>query len=184
MLNYPAEALALKASILKSILKLEGGYVNDPSDSGGETNHGITVAVARKYGYTGPMADLPEAIALDIYEAMYWTPVRGDKLYAMSPVIAQEVVDTAINMGTSRAGQFLQRSLNILTDSFLEEDGIIGSATLSALKKYLATRDQHTLAKALNCLQGAFYMNLAEKRPKDRKFVYGWLTNRVSLSYD
>jgi len=32
---------------------------------------------------------------------------------------------------------------------------------------------------ALNCLQGAFYVELAEKREKDERFVYGWLLNRV-----
>ena len=41
----------MKTKIINEIIGVEGGYVNDPSDSGGETNFGITVAVARQFGY-------------------------------------------------------------------------------------------------------------------------------------
>lgn len=43
----------LKREIIDEIIRVEGGYVNDPADSGGETNFGVTVAVARAHGYTG-----------------------------------------------------------------------------------------------------------------------------------
>ena len=52
--------------VIDAILRAEGGYVNDPQDKGGETNYGITVAVARANGYTGPMRDLTVAVARDI----------------------------------------------------------------------------------------------------------------------
>ena len=32
----------------------------------------------------------------------------------------------------------------------------------------------------LNCLQGAYYVDLAERREKDQRFMYGWLTHRVA----
>ena len=47
--------MSLKQRVIDQIIKVEGGYVNDPSDSGGETNYGITKHVARKYGYKGSM---------------------------------------------------------------------------------------------------------------------------------
>ncbi|MEG1325710.1 MAG: glycosyl hydrolase 108 family protein, partial [Janthinobacterium sp.] len=53
----------LIASVINAILRAEGGYVNDPLDAGGETNFGITVAVARANGYKGAMRDMPEAVA-------------------------------------------------------------------------------------------------------------------------
>ena len=53
----------LIARAIDAILRAEGGYVNDPQDKGGETNYGITVAVARANGYAGPMRDLPVAMA-------------------------------------------------------------------------------------------------------------------------
>lgn len=161
---------------IHKIIKLEGGYVNDPSDSGGETNMGITLATARSYGYQGEMKDLPYETAYSIYKAMYWNPVRA---FNMPDKIADEVVDTAANMGVARAGKFLQRALNVLGTTKLTVDGQVGPATEGALKAYLAKRDEDTLVKALNCLQGSFYIKLAEDRTKDRKFVYGWLRNRV-----
>ena len=83
-------------------------------------------------------------------------------------------------MGTGRAGKFLQRCLNVLNKrgslyKDLTVDGGIGPATISALRAYLNSRDEQTLVKALNCMQGAKYVELAERREKDERFVYGWL---------
>lgn len=176
----------MKERIINEIIRVEGGYVNDPNDSGGETNFGITEAVARANGYTGPMVDMPREVAFDIYSAKYWDAVRGDQLAQLSEVVAEEVVDTSVNMGPGRAGRFLQRALNVLNKATglyadLVVDGDIGPATLRALDAYLTARDGKELAKALNCLQGAYYIELAEKREKDERFVYGWLKNRVVL---
>lgn len=164
-------------SIINKIIKVEGGYVNDPSDSGGETNYGVTVKVARENGYTGEMINLPVELAYDIYKAKYYDAVKAGE---MPELIAEEVVDTAVNMGTGRAGKFLQRALNLVTDCELVVDGMIGKATLSALNSYMAKRnDPETLCKILNSFQGYYYAELAESRVKDRKYVYGWFKNRV-----
>ncbi|WP_083579019.1 glycosyl hydrolase 108 family protein [Tardibacter chloracetimidivorans] len=49
-------------SELNALLHREGGYVNNPNDTGGETNWGITRGVAVANGYSGPMKDLPLAL--------------------------------------------------------------------------------------------------------------------------
>jgi len=132
------------------------------------------------------MNDLPRDVAFDIYAAMYWDTVRGDDLVSLAPKVAEEVVDTGVNMGIKRAGTFLQRGLNALYNcGRLYQDitvaGQIGNATLSALSQMVEKRDTDTLVKMLNCLQGAFYVDLAERREKDEKFIYGWFNNRVKL---
>lgn len=175
-----------KAEIIDDIIRVEGGYVNDPADSGGETNFGITEEVARAFGFTGAMRGMPRATAFDIYAARYWDAVRGDELAALSEAVAFEVVDTGVNMGQARAVTFLQRSLNVLNLGGklypdLTVDGLAGAMTTNALRQYLAVRDEGALLKALNCLQGAYYIELAERREKDERFVYGWLRNRVTL---
>lgn len=174
----------MKERIINAIIDVEGGYVNDPNDSGGETNFGITVQVARANGYTGDMRDMPREVAFDIYAAKYWDAVRADELVELSEIVADEVVDTAVNMGAGRAIKFLQRALNVLNTQGklypdLTVDGAIGPATINALRGYLSTRNELVLSRALNCLQGAFYIELAERREKDERFVYGWLRNRV-----
>ena len=169
----------MKQRVIDRIIDIEGGYVNDPDDSGGETNFGITVAVARAYGYTGRMDCMPRQVACDIYTTKYWDAVRADDL---PPLVCDEVVDTAVNMGVNRAGTFLQRSINVLSlGPSLMVDGDIGPVTIKALNAYLKRRDGATLVKALNCLQGAFYIQLAETREKDKRFIYGWLKNRVVI---
>lgn len=176
----------VKRKIIDEIIRVEGGHVNDPDDSGGETNFGITVATARAHGYTGAMRDLPRGVAFDIYAARYWDAVRGDELAQLSEIVAEEVVDTAVHMGPKRAATFLQRALNVLNVdgrlySDLVVDGIIGPVTVGTLAEFLTHRTELVLSRGLNCLQGAAYIELAERRPKDQRFVYGWLKNRVSL---
>jgi lysozyme family protein len=92
-----------------------------------------------------------------------------------------------VNCGEYRAGQFLQRSLNAFNNGQklyidVKVDGIVGKGTRSALSEFIKNRGEEgemVMLRALNCLQGAFYLELCEKRPKDERFVYGWLLNRV-----
>lgn len=175
-----------KQTIINKIIRTEGGYVDNANDSGGVTNYGITEEVARANGYTGDMRELPWELAYDIYCKKYWDSVRGDDMQIMSMAVTEEVVDTAVNMGPGRAGQFLQRSLNVLNRQGrlyddLVVDGAVGPATVRALRSYLTHRDELALLNAMNSLQGAFYIELAERREKDEEFVYGWLRHRVGL---
>ena len=172
-----------KKKIIEDLVKREGGYVNDSSDSGGATRYGVTQKVARKYGYYGSMKQFPLNRAMNIYEKRYWDKLKLDEVYKYSPLIAEELFDTGVNMGTRRAGEFLQRSLNLLTSSKLIVDGSVGKKTLKALKVYHNKRGEHgkeVLHKMLNALQGSFYVTLAERRVKDKKFIFGWFKHRVT----
>ena len=101
------------------ILKHEGGYVNHPDDPGGETNFGI----AKRSYPDVDIAKLTKNDAKRIYKEDFWDKVRGDQ---MPGAIALMVFDTAVNMGVSRAGKFLQEVVNANPI-----DGIIGSGTLA-----------------------------------------------------
>lgn len=177
------------ADLISEIIALEGGYSNDPSDSGGETNYGITVRVARQHGYTGEMRDMPLSVAERIYEERYW---YGPGFYDVSTVyqrVARELFECGVNCGQPKASEFLQMALNALNReqkdyADVEEDGDIGPATIKALSAYKAVRGavgELVLLKALNCLQGARYIELSRMRQKDEKFVYGWIKERVVL---
>jgi lysozyme family protein len=173
----------------QKVVMVEGGYSDNPADSGGRTMYGITEVVARRNGYRGEMKTLPLETAKAIYRAQYWDLLRLDDVSAASAQLAEELFDTAVNCGVGIAGTFLQRSLNALNREQadyqdIEADGLVGPATLSALRAFLSRRGANgvtVLLRALNGLQAARYIELSERRQKDEAFVFGWLLNRVKI---
>lgn len=175
-------------ALIETLIDREGGYVNRPDDKGGPTCFGITEAVARAHGYAGPMRSLPRGEAAAIYRRLYWQRPRLDEIASRSRRVAAELFDTGVNMGPAVAVTFLQRALTALNRGGrdypdLTPDGRIGPATLAALDAFLATRGRSSgetvLLRALEALQGERYLRLAERRPANEAFLYGWLANRI-----
>lgn len=175
-------------TLINAIIEREGGYSDHPADRGGPTMYGITEQVARAYGYTGDMRDLPIELAREILLERYWTGPHFDLVAARSEAIADELVDTGVNMGPMVATRFLQRVLNVLNRGGtaypdILDDGVIGRMTLYALDQFIAARGQEgigVLFDALNGLQAARYIEIAEARPSQEEFEYGWLKERVA----
>lgn len=173
--------------LIEMLLRREGGFVDHPDDRGGPTNFGITQATARAAGYGAAMRDLPRSTAADIYRKRYWHETGFDRVNALAPRIAAELFDTGVNMGPAVATGFLQRALNALNRRERDWPDIpqtrrIDTATLAALKAIIQTRGkagETVLLRALEALQGARYIELAEARPANESFVYGWLAGRI-----
>jgi lysozyme family protein len=173
--------------LIDAVIDREGGYVNHPADRGGATRFGITAAVARANGYTGDMRDFARPAAAAIYRSGYWTRPAFDQVATRAPRLAAELFDTGVNMGPAVAATFLQRALNALNRGArdypdLACDGRIGTATLAALAGFLATRGpaaETVLIRAVEALQGERYLTLAEQRPANEAFLYGWLAQRI-----
>ena len=174
--------------LVDALIDREGGYVNNAADKGGPTCFGITQAVARANGYCGPMQQLPRQEAAAIYRRLYWFRPRFDAIAERSGRVAAELFDTGVNMGPAVAVTFLQRALTALNRDGkdypdLVPDGRIGPQTLGALDAFLAHRGktggETVLLRALEALQGERYLRLAERRPANEAFLYGWLANRI-----
>lgn len=180
--------MSLFEDCFRELVLIEGGYSDHPSDRGGRTMYGITEAVARAHGYTGPMSEMDLPTARAIYRAAYWDSLSLDAVAQHGSSIAAELFDTGVNMGILVAGRFLQTALNALNRQGadypdLDVDGRVGPATVAALGAYVRARGQAgrvVLLRALNCLQGARYLAIAATDPTQEFFVYGWLKNRVS----
>ena len=123
-----------------------------------------------------------------IYRRLYWLRPRFDAIAERTPRIAAELFDTGVNMGPAVATTFLQRALTALNRQGkdfpdLVPDGRIGPRTLAALDGFLAARGERggetVLLRALEALQGERYLRLAERRPANEAFLYGWLANRI-----
>lgn len=174
--------------LVEALIDREGGYVANPADKGGPTCFGITEAVARANGYRGAMRDLPRDEAAAIYKRIYWLRPHFDEVAVRSERIAAELFDTGANMGPAVAVTFLQRTLTALNRNGgdypdLVPDGRVGPNTLAALDAFLALRGKNSgetvLLRALEALQGERYLRLAERRPANEAFLYGWLANRI-----
>jgi lysozyme family protein len=174
-------------TLIDDVIDREGGYSNHPADRGGATCWGITETVARAQGYAGDMRHLSREEAAQIYRRLYWLRPGFDRVWTRAPAIAAELFDTGVNMGPATAATFLQRALNALNRGASDYadialDGQAGPKTLAALDAFLARRGdgaETVLLKAIEALQGERYVALAEARPADEAFLYGWLANRI-----
>jgi len=171
--------------IISRILAAEGGYSNNANDKGGETNFGITVAVARANGYLGEMRDMPESLARLIYLKRYVATPAFDRIAQINEKVGAELIDTGVNMGPSVASTFFQRWLNAFNyrgpyqDVFV--DGRIGSVTVEAFRAFMTWRGlpgETAMLRGLNALQGSRYLDIAERDQNQRQFTFGWM-NRL-----
>lgn len=157
------------------VIGIEGGYVFDKDDKGGETKFGIS---KRSY----PDLDIKNLTlekAKEIYFKDFWNKSTL-KLERFAIEIGKEVFDTAVNMGTFRAGEIFQKSLNVMNRNEkdfpdLKLDGWLGE---ESLKGYNLV-NKNNLLKCLNGFQFMFYVQIVEKTPVQEKFFNGWL-NRVN----
>jgi lysozyme family protein len=178
--NMASEVLQ---DIIKDVIEVEGGYVDDPDDTGGATRWGVTIKVARAYGYYDQMRFLPVELARHILLDGYAIRPKMDKVCDIAgSSLAAELIDSGINCGFGKAASWLQYSLNALNDDSLAVDGSIGAKSLDSLKRYVDKRGVEgvkVLTKACNSLQGEYYLTLANTSHSYRKFVYGWMRTRV-----
>ena len=174
---------AVVVFIVGALFAVEGGYVNDPKDPGGATNHGVTEQVARAHGYQGRMQDLPKQTAVDIYTHDYISKPGFDRVIALSPALGQKLVDAGVNAGPGRAGRWFQEALNQLSRGgqdypLLSVDGQIGMQTLLAYQSLERKRGRvkacELVLKLVDAQQAMHYMRLGMPT-----FVVGWVDHRI-----
>ncbi len=173
--------------LIDDVIAREGGYSDHPADRGGPTRWGITQTVARAHGFTGDMRVFPRDEAAAIYRRIYWQRPNIVAVARCAPALAAELFDTGVNMGPAVGARFLQRALNALNRNArdypdMAVDGAIGPVTLAALDAFLTLRGaagEAVLLKAIEAQQGERYIALAEGRPANEAFLYGWLANRI-----
>ena len=149
----------------------KGGISNDPDDSGGYTICGITHSTYRTYCKAKRLPDpskadmkkaLTYAVWLDVLKTRFWDKCKCDEIRSQS--VAHIVLDWF--WGSGFAGiKALQRSLS------LTADGIVGPKTLATLNDANA----RNLFDYIRDAREKFFRNLVARRPKDEKYLKGWL---------
>ena len=131
---------------------------------------------------------LPRDTAKAIYLSQYWTEPKFDRIAELSPVIAQELCDTGVNMGPRVASTFLA----LVIGAEYAGQSISGPEAgrrdrqhhyCSAEKLSGRSRQiwRNHAAEGAECSQGARYLELAEARAANEDFLYGWVKERVEL---
>lgn len=181
-----ASAAALTAlspvvlEIMAPTKKVEGGYVNHPSDPGGETNKGITKKVAVEYGYTGPMKSIPDAVVNSIFYQGYLVKPGFVPLISLDPAVTTELFDTSVNMGPARPSRFFQQSLNEICPALkLKVDGQVGPATVAGFARCQRTLLCQAVIPRLDAKQLAEYDRLIRANAKLAVFRKGWVNHRI-----
>lgn len=171
---------------VRRTLGVEGGYSNRKSDRGGRTNFGITQgllqeAIGRGVVPAVSVEDLTEEQAVKIYRVFFWDALRLDEMD--SQAVAEELFDTAVNMGTKAAVKILQRALRLGGNhGGIVVDGVLGKKTMAYVNEVTdSLRDEDTLFKIMNILQGARYIEIVEAFPDQVANLRGWLDKRVLL---
>ncbi|MBI5177906.1 MAG: N-acetylmuramidase [Nitrospinae bacterium] len=153
------------SAILKTLAN-EGGarFTDNPSDKGGATKYGISQRAYPKED----IKNLTEQRAREIYKTDYWDRIRGDEI--KSQVIAENMFDTCVNMGTVTGGKLAQLALGIQP-----ADGVIGGQSLTAINSvneelFIA---HYTIAKI------ARYAYICNNNKDQKQFLLGWINRAL-----
>jgi lysozyme family protein len=180
------------ALAFRKTLGHEGGYANDKDDPGGETWKGISRVFNPSWVGWAIIDNLRhadgfprsldahcelQALTEQFYRASLWDRFQGDKILVQA--LADEIFDTATNLGLTRAVEFLQLTLNVLNRNQqlypdMPVDGQLGPRTVAALQACLAHRSPDLLLKIMNALQAHYYVTRMHESPVKEKYAIGW----------
>lgn len=155
------------------VLRVEGGFSNDPDDTGGATCKGVTFEEFKKWRTshampsptTADLRNITDAEAKAIYKTKYWDRWRADEIDSQK--VANIVVDWVINSGSHG----ITKPQAILG---VKADGVVGAKTLAAVNN--ANADD--LFERVYNARVAFYKSIVARKPSQKKFLRGWL-NRL-----
>jgi lysozyme family protein len=161
------------SDFIDEIIKREGGATetNDPADSGGRTKYGIS---ERAHPEAWADGDISYLEAREIYRRVYVLAEHFDLI--KDEKLRHQVIDFGVPSGPDRAARMLQQVVGV------EADGQIGPKTIEAIENFPAGKMFGVEVPGIVRLNAAFrdariiyYATLAKKRPKDLKFLLGWI---------
>jgi len=182
--------------LLRRILIVEGGFVDDPTDRGGTTNYGISLRFLKAVGRIDANHDGFADLDLN-----FDTVLDGQDIRALTPDIAGDLFlkhfylgpgfwvlprpydaamfDQAINGGTTAAVKILQRALNQFAPPRLVVDGDLGNHTHATLIEQM--RGGKPVLERVRGEAAARYRAIVAADPSQRKYLKGWLRRAQEL---
>jgi lysozyme family protein len=159
---------------IPTVLRHEGGLVDNPNDPGGITNHGVSLRWLKSKGLAGDINHDGDVDAADIkvmtvdqasvfYRTFWWDAYGYGIIVAQ--LVATKIFDSAVNLGPMRAHKFAQEIIGVSTDGVLGPKSFAEINATPSLK--FITAYQTRLAD--------FYRALVVANPARQEFLSGWL---------
>lgn len=162
---------------LEYVLGKEGGFVDNPNDSGGATKFGVTLKVLQLWRGKSVTVDdvrsLEKAEVFEIYYDRYWLPV-GCQEMTQYPV-ALAVFDATVLFGIGITMLYTQKALSDCGYSGVTIDGHIGPKSIAALNQV----DPARFLRVFHTLFTLRISKVVQDNPKNQVFKAGWL-NRIN----
>jgi lysozyme family protein len=181
--------MSLFQKAIEEVLKNEGvglpnnptGYVNDPDDTGGMTNYGITYKTYARWAKIpayrvteNDMRNISYGNALRIYKELYWDKLQGDKIKKFP--IAYALLDFSVNKGPHRVIPMVQEILGgVPVQANRSEASIImNSETLKKLNSLNDEQARQFLSVFFDKIDDGYYQ-IVQNNSSQQKFLNGWL---------
>lgn len=162
-------------SAIDFTLRWEGGYVNDPDDSGGETYRGISRVhnpnwsgwkiIDQRNPFEGQIYHDLEDDIKSFFRIHYWDRIKAGNI--CNDKIAAYVFDWYVHSGNN-ATKVIQRIVGTT------QDGILGNQTIRAINNF-----NGALYEPLRMARISYYKSIVKNKPAKAKSLNGWL-NRVN----
>lgn len=184
------------------LLKIEGGWVDDPVDRGGATKYGISLRFLVSAGQIDRDGDgfadfdldfdgdidgrdirlLTVENAFFLYHEHFWKPLGCD---ALPQPIGEMLFDQGVNGGNAAARKLLQRAINAVRPvaSAIAVDGVIGPRTIAVMNAVInqSADGMDVLAEAYRQAVRNRYHAIVARDPSQRRFLRGWLRRADEL---
>jgi lysozyme family protein len=163
----------IKTQLAADIIKAEGGYTNDPTDHGGATNFGITLATLKAQpGFSAATSEDVKNLRKDQAERIYYDTYITPFDCINNVIIFRFIANAAVQHGIGGAARIIQTALG------LKVDGKFGAITRAALQAS-ETADPVNLIADLAAARIRYYTNIIAAHPDQIKFLRGW-DNRIA----
>ena len=136
-------------------LQFEGGWVDDPDDRGGATKYGISLRFLQVVGEdinddgevnADDIRAITKVDAVKLYKKYFWDYYRLHNI--LDRDVAAKCYDMFVNMSGHRAGNAIQKAINLSDHWDVVVDGIVGSKTFSALNARCQENKEQLMEKA------------------------------------
>lgn len=152
------------SSVMKLIVDVEGGYVNDPDDPGGETKYGISKASYPHYDIKN--LTIPEVEIT--YRRDFWEHYGLSNINSQG--IANKLLLALINMNPYDAITGFQEAICYLKP--IKRDGVIGTETIDAVNSITQTG---LLVELISLRYIKIYTNKVVQDRRKEKYLFGWI---------